>query len=93
MRVRDAINRLDMEIEDKLREKNLIGQVKALHSSDNIQIRARSVNFRWHRGIKVHLTEIIGFAFRINLWKIFYFRLDKVNSAKFIRQLTIVRVS
>lgn len=53
IRVRDAVNRLDMEIENKLREKNLIGQVKTLNSSDKVHIRARSVNFRWHRGIKV----------------------------------------
>lgn len=53
IRVRDAVNRLDMELENKLRERNLIGQVKTLNTTDKIQIRARSVNFRWHRGIKI----------------------------------------
>ncbi|XP_055848430.1 mitogen-activated protein kinase kinase kinase 4 isoform X2 [Episyrphus balteatus] len=53
IRVRDAVNRLDMEIENALRSKNLIGQVKALNTCDKIQIRARSVNFHWHRGIKI----------------------------------------
>ncbi|XP_037945330.1 mitogen-activated protein kinase kinase kinase 4 isoform X2 [Teleopsis dalmanni] len=53
VRVRDAVNRLDMELEEKLRERNLIGQVKALNSCDKIQIRARSVHFHWHRGIKI----------------------------------------
>lgn len=53
IRVRDATNRLDMELENKLRDKNLIGQVKTLNNFDKIQIRARSVNFSWHRGIKV----------------------------------------
>ena len=53
VRIRDSINRLDMELENKLREKNLIGQVKALNSCDKIHIRARSVTFRWHRGIKI----------------------------------------
>ncbi|KAL9891810.1 mitogen-activated protein kinase kinase kinase 4 isoform 2-T2 [Glossina fuscipes fuscipes] len=53
IRLRDAVNRLDMELDDKLRERNLIGHVKTLNSSDKVQIRARSVNFRWHRGIKI----------------------------------------
>lgn len=54
IRVRDATNRLEMELENKMREKNLIGQVKTLNNFDKIQIRARSVNFSWHRGIKVN---------------------------------------
>lgn len=53
IRVRDATNSLDLELDKKLREKKLIGQVKSLNTSDKIQIRARSVHFRWHRGIKV----------------------------------------
>uniref|UniRef100_A0A1A9W5W3 Mitogen-activated protein kinase kinase kinase 4 n=1 Tax=Glossina brevipalpis TaxID=37001 RepID=A0A1A9W5W3_9MUSC len=53
IRLRDGVNRLDMELDEKLRERNLIGQVKALNSSDKVQIRARSVHFRWHRGIKI----------------------------------------
>ncbi|XP_055924004.1 mitogen-activated protein kinase kinase kinase 4 isoform X2 [Eupeodes corollae] len=53
IRVRDAVNRLDMEIENGLRAKNLIGQVKALNNSENIHIRAKTVNFQWHRGIKI----------------------------------------
>lgn len=53
IRVRDETNRLDSELDRKLREKKLIGQVKTLDHTDKIQIRARSVNFRWHRGIKV----------------------------------------
>lgn len=53
IRIKDAVNRLDMELENKLRERNLIGQVKNLNSNDKMQIRARSVSFRWHRGIKV----------------------------------------
>ncbi|KAH8278721.1 hypothetical protein KR018_007619, partial [Drosophila ironensis] len=52
-RVRDAVNRLDLDLEERLRERRLIGQVKALNSSDKVHIRARSVNFRWHRGIKI----------------------------------------
>jgi len=44
---------LDMDLEDGLRERRLIGQVKSLNSSDKVHIRARSVHFRWHRGIKI----------------------------------------
>ncbi|XP_059609963.1 mitogen-activated protein kinase kinase kinase 4 isoform X2 [Phlebotomus argentipes] len=53
IRVRDSVNRLDLELENKLRERNLIGQVKSLNTCDKIHIRSRSVTFRWHRGIKI----------------------------------------
>lgn len=53
IRVRDATNRLDLQLENKMRDKKLIGQVKTLNVFDKIQIRARSVNFSWHRGIKI----------------------------------------
>lgn len=53
IRVRDSINRLDMELENRLRDRNLIGQVKSLDSTDKHHIRARSVTFRWHRGMKI----------------------------------------
>lgn len=53
VRIRDAANRLDLQLENKLREKNLIGTLKELNSCDKVLIRARSVNFSWHRGIKI----------------------------------------
>ncbi|XP_075149003.1 mitogen-activated protein kinase kinase kinase 4 isoform X2 [Haematobia irritans] len=53
IRIRDAVNRLDLDLDERLRERNLIGHIKALNSSDKVQIRARSVHFRWHRGIKI----------------------------------------
>lgn len=53
VRVRDAVNQVDMELDRKLRDRKLIGQIKTVNSSDKIQIKLRSVNFRWHRGIKV----------------------------------------
>lgn len=53
VRIRDAVNRLDLLLENKLREKNLIGNVKELNLCDKVVIRARSVNFSWHRGIKI----------------------------------------
>lgn len=59
IRVRDAVNRVDLELDRHLRDLNLIGQVKTLNNSDKIHIRARSVNFRWHRGIKVRESFVI----------------------------------
>lgn len=56
IRVRDSVNRVDLEMDRHLRDLNLIGQVKTLNNSDKIHIRARSVNFRWHRGIKVNYS-------------------------------------
>lgn len=53
IRIRDAVNHLDLELDKQLQERNLIGQVKTLKSSDKHHIGARSVCFRWHRGIKV----------------------------------------
>lgn len=53
VRIRDAVNRLDLQLENKLKDRNLIGCVKELNSCDKIVIRARSVNFSWHRGIKI----------------------------------------
>lgn len=53
VRIRDAANRLDLQLENKLREKNLIGTIKELNTSDKVVIRARSVHFSWHRGIKI----------------------------------------
>jgi mitogen-activated protein kinase kinase kinase 4 len=53
VRVRDAVNRLELQLEAKLRSNNLIGTVKALNVSDTVIIRTRSVKFSWHRGIKI----------------------------------------
>lgn len=54
VQVRDAVNHLDLELDRKMRERKLIGEIKSGHSSDKIQMKLRSVNFRWHRGIKVN---------------------------------------
>lgn len=53
VRIRDAVNKLDMSLDAKLKDKNLIGSVKELFSGDKYTIRARSVNFSWHRGMKI----------------------------------------
>lgn len=53
VRIRDAANRLDLQQENKLRDKNLIGTVIEMNSSDKVTIRAKAVHFSWHRGIKI----------------------------------------
>jgi mitogen-activated protein kinase kinase kinase 4 len=50
VRMRDAVNQLDLKLENRLREKNLIGTIKELNACDKVVIRARSVHFSWHRG-------------------------------------------
>lgn len=64
IRIRDSVNQLDLQLDQNWRTKNLIGQVKALNTCDKIQIRSRSVNFRWHRGNKVFFLKyafVFGF--------------------------------
>lgn len=53
VRIRDAITRLDISMDNKLRDKSLIGYVKDVCTVDKLTIRARSVNFSWHRGMKI----------------------------------------
>lgn len=53
VRIRDATNQLDLRLEKNLQDKKLIGTVKELNTCDKVLIRARSVNFSWHRGIKI----------------------------------------
>ncbi|XP_049281606.1 mitogen-activated protein kinase kinase kinase 4 isoform X1 [Anopheles funestus] len=53
LRIRDAVNKLDSELDEWLRERNLIGNVKEISYYSRALNRARSVNFSWHRGIKI----------------------------------------
>uniref|UniRef100_A0AAG5CX85 Mitogen-activated protein kinase kinase kinase 4 n=1 Tax=Anopheles atroparvus TaxID=41427 RepID=A0AAG5CX85_ANOAO len=53
LRVRDAVNKLDCELDEWLRERNLIGNVKEISYYSKTLNRARCVNFSWHRGIKI----------------------------------------
>ncbi|XP_050071777.1 mitogen-activated protein kinase kinase kinase 4 [Anopheles maculipalpis] len=53
LRIRDAVNKLDCELDEWLRERNLIGNVKEISYYSRTLNRARSVNFSWHRGIKI----------------------------------------
>uniref|UniRef100_A0A182Y782 Mitogen-activated protein kinase kinase kinase 4 n=1 Tax=Anopheles stephensi TaxID=30069 RepID=A0A182Y782_ANOST len=53
LRIRDAVNKLDCVLDEWLRERNLIGNVKEISYYSRSLNRARSVNFSWHRGIKI----------------------------------------
>ncbi|XP_025829297.1 mitogen-activated protein kinase kinase kinase 4 [Agrilus planipennis] len=54
-RIRDAVEKLDNELEMSLREHNLIGKVVAVCKDplSKVHIRRRYVNFSWQRGIKI----------------------------------------
>lgn len=52
-RVRDSINRLELQLEEKHRSNNLIGCVTEHRSEDKIHIRYKRVTFGWQRGIKI----------------------------------------
>lgn len=93
IRVRDAVNRVDLELDAHLRNLNLIGQVKTLNNSDKIHIRARSVNFRWHRGIKVSCLDHLQFDLERNDVIQFACRLVRVDLERCTRLLTIQRVN
>lgn len=47
-----------MQLDQKLRSNDLIGQVTATHSVDRIYIKSRVVTFSWQRGTKIGM-EII----------------------------------
>lgn len=52
-RIRDSVNRLEMQLDEKLRSNELIGQVTATHAIDRVHIKSRVVTFSWQRGIKI----------------------------------------
>ena len=51
--MQEAVNKLDQELEERLRKSELIGTVTDVESEDKIHIRSRSVTFSWQRGIKI----------------------------------------
>lgn len=67
-RVRDSINRLELQLEEKYRSNNLIGCVTEHRSEDKIHIRYKRVTFGWQRGIKIgkcyHCKRIIFILWR-----------------------------
>lgn len=52
-RVIRAIRKVESEIDDRLRNRELIGQVTDRKAVDRIRIKARRVTFTWQRGIKI----------------------------------------
>lgn len=48
-----AVQKLDLEIDEKRREHELIGRVTDRSNVDPVRIKARRVTFTWQRGIKV----------------------------------------
>lgn len=70
VQIRDAVNQLDLELDRKMRERKLIGEVKTGHSSDKVQMKLRSVNFRWHRGIKVR-RSFVSFEISMGIYHFF----------------------
>ncbi|XP_025424762.1 mitogen-activated protein kinase kinase kinase 4 isoform X2 [Sipha flava] len=54
VRVMDAVNKLDHELEEKLRSQELIGQIRHDYNIERIEyVRPRPVHFSWQRGIKI----------------------------------------
>lgn len=60
-RVLQAVQKLEVLINEKLKNHELIGQVTDRRSVDKIHIKAKRVTFTWQRGIKIglYLKEII----------------------------------
>lgn len=52
-RIRDAVNQLEMSLEDRLRVDNLIGFVTEKRTEDRVHVRYKRVTFNWQRGIKI----------------------------------------
>ncbi|XP_066591714.1 mitogen-activated protein kinase kinase kinase 4 [Prorops nasuta] len=48
-----AIRKLDRKIDERLKSRELIGQVTDRKGVDRIRIKVRQVNFTWQRGIKI----------------------------------------
>ncbi|XP_076665905.1 mitogen-activated protein kinase kinase kinase 4 [Andrena cerasifolii] len=52
-RVMLALRKVEFEIDDRLRSRELIGQVTDRKAVDRVRIKARRVTFTWQRGIKI----------------------------------------
>ncbi|XP_017881304.1 mitogen-activated protein kinase kinase kinase 4 [Ceratina calcarata] len=52
-RINQAIIKLEVEIDEKLKGRELIGQVTDRKAVDRVRIKARRVTFTWQRGIKI----------------------------------------
>lgn len=52
-RVVRAIRKMENELDERLRNRELIGQVVDRKAVDRVRIKARRVTFTWQRGIKI----------------------------------------
>ncbi|XP_048506193.1 mitogen-activated protein kinase kinase kinase 4 isoform X2 [Athalia rosae] len=52
-RVALAVKRLDQELEENLKNKQVIGQITERRAADRPHIKSRRVTFTWQRGIKI----------------------------------------
>lgn len=48
-----AVRKLDYQVDQKLKCRELIGQVVDRTNVDKVKIKVRRVNFTWQRGIKI----------------------------------------
>lgn len=54
-RVQQAVQKLEVLINEKLKNHELIGQITDRKNVDKIHIKAKRVTFTWQRGIKIGL--------------------------------------
>lgn len=52
-RINRAIRKVECDIDDRLKSRELIGQVTDRKAVDRVRIKARRVTFTWQRGIKI----------------------------------------
>lgn len=52
-RVIRAVRKVEDEIDERLRSRELIGQIIDRKAVDRVHIKARRVTFTWQRGIKI----------------------------------------
>lgn len=57
-RVICAIRKVELDIDDRLKSRELIGQVTDRKAVDRVRIKARRVTFTWQRGIKIGKLEV-----------------------------------
>lgn len=57
-RVIRAIKKMESELDERLRSRELIGQVADRKGVDRVHIKVRRVTFTWQRGIKIGTFSI-----------------------------------
>lgn len=57
-RVIRAVRKVENEIDERLRSRELIGQIVDRKTVDRVHIKAKRVTFTWQRGIKIGMFTI-----------------------------------